>query len=103
MTQRSAFQKIIDLAFGLVRSTTFRTQTPEDDILSETLNAGISRAAFDDLFNFLHKDCPKPEKPKVVITVEGGVVTSVNASEPMEVTVRDLDPKVEAGVQYDVL
>lgn len=63
-----AFQKLIDLAFGLVRSTMFTTNNdPKHHALFD--NASVDRGSYEKLAHFLHKECPKPTDPPTVYVV----------------------------------
>jgi len=40
-----------------------------------------------------------PEEPKIIITIEGGVVRSISATSPVKCTVIDIDDSASYAVQ----
>lgn len=85
LTQTQHHQKLIDLAFAVVRSTSWYE--------GESW-ARVHKDTFNQLFDYLHTECPKPRSPQILIETAGGVITDIYASKgfkDLDVTVRDLD------------
>lgn len=59
-------QRLIDLAFGLVRATIFTS--PLD---APTRKAEVNAGAYNEMFDYLHQDCPKPVEfpPNARVTI----------------------------------
>jgi hypothetical protein len=97
MTQTQAFQKLIDLAARVVKSTTF-TERPEDQVGAQR-TAKVWEAEFEALAEFLYKECPKPLSPEVCVEIKGGVLQHGYANKghkDLTVILRDFD-NIDAG------
>lgn len=92
MNQMEHHQKLIDLAFALVKSTAFTTQAGAE------FNAKVNDSVYKDLFDYLHRDCPKPGTIQVLIAVEGGCMTGARSDYPhVAIELRDFDNIRAAG------
>lgn len=83
-------QELIDATNTLLMGTAFQNGPTVGRV-----NATIDLDHYDRVIQVLRK-LPKPEVPMVLVTVEGGVVTSVRSSVPIACVVRDFD-NIEAG------
>lgn len=85
LTQTQAFQRLIDLAMPVVRLMGIST-------LEEPL-----KGAAEELYTFLHNDCPKPKHTEVLVRVAGGMVTGVRSNHSdTAVDIQDYD-NIEQG------
>lgn len=53
--------------------------------------ANVHRGAFNNLFDYLRTECPKPQPPSIAVEICGGCLTAIHADEPMGVDLRDWD------------
>lgn len=93
LSQTQAFQKLIDLAFALVNATVWETNGFEAHVDTRK-TAKVNPDVYDELAIFLHKDCPKPTAPKVLVEIGGGMCNGIWSSDgfaDMDATLRDLD------------
>ena len=95
-------QRLIDLSFALINSTYFKTENRETD---PRQTASIHRPNYDALFDFLHKECPKPEKKLHLLIVEGdteprieGPFASESEKEEFATQHRKNDPEQRDGI-----
>lgn len=116
MNQMEHHQKLIDLAFALVKAVIWRNEPAAPIIDAEEgedpynvlpmINrartefnlAEVHKGAYNDLFDYLHRDCPKPGTIQVLVAIEGGCMTGARSDYPhVAIELRDFDNIRAAG------